>query len=108
MARYRQVYDPETKTSTFVEIQQEKRTSRHFVHGDIQPFRSPIDGKEISDRRQLREHNERHGVTNSQDYSKEFLAKRNKERSDRMTGNTKENHHAIGQALYDSIIRAER
>lgn len=29
---------------------------------DIKPFRSPIDGKEISSRSALREHEQRHGV----------------------------------------------
>lgn len=32
------------------------------VMGDIKPFVSPIDGKEISSRSQLREHERRHGV----------------------------------------------
>lgn len=107
MPRYKQVYDPETKTSTFVEIQT-TRSSGHFVHGDLQPFVSHVDGSEISDRRQLREHNRRHGVTNSADYSPEYMAKKAKERHDRMTGNTKEDHHAIGQALYNRLIEAER
>jgi len=32
------------------------------VMGDIQPFRSPIDGTVITSRSQLREHEQRHGV----------------------------------------------
>jgi hypothetical protein len=47
---------------------------------DITPFVSPIDGKQINSRPQLREHNKKHGVTNSADYSPEYYQKRKQER----------------------------
>ena len=59
------------------------------VHGDIEDFVSPITKEVIHDRGQLRRHNKRHGVTDSRDYSPEYIAKRSNERDDRMTGNTK-------------------
>lgn len=36
--------------------------SRHAIHGDIEPFKSYLDGSVIGSRRALREHNTRHGV----------------------------------------------
>lgn len=42
------------------------------IHGDIETFKSPIDGSIISDRAQLRKHNARHGVTDARDYSKSY------------------------------------
>jgi hypothetical protein len=42
------------------------------VHGDLESFLSPIDRSVITDRRQLREHNKRHGVTNSADYGDNY------------------------------------
>ena len=59
-----------------------------LIQGDIEPFVSPVDGSVISSRSQLRRHNAQHGVTDSRDYSPEFLAKRSKERDDALTGNT--------------------
>lgn len=35
---------------------------------DIEPFVSPVDGKVITGRRALREHNRRHNVTNAADF----------------------------------------
>ena len=42
----------------------------------------------ISDRGQLRRHNEKHGVTNSADYSKSFLNGRVKKREQERLGDT--------------------
>jgi hypothetical protein len=46
---------------------------------DIEPFVSPIDGRVISGRAALRDHNKQHNVTNVADY-KETWAKAEKER----------------------------
>lgn len=41
----------------------EERPAKAFhVMSDIAPFRSPIDGTEVSSRSQLREHERKHGV----------------------------------------------
>ena len=55
----------------------------------IEPFVSGIDGKIISDRSHLRAHNKKHGVTDIRDYSSETRQRLDKERCDRMTGNTR-------------------
>ena len=61
-----------------------------MIQADIKPFISPITKEVITSRSQLRIHNKRHGVTNSQDYSHEFMLKRSHERNNRMTGNNPE------------------
>ena len=47
---------------------------------DIEPFVSPIDGQVITTRPMLKRHNKAHGVTNTADYSKEFMEGKKKER----------------------------
>lgn len=42
----------------------------------LKPFISPITGEEITNREQLRKHNRDHGVTNSADYSPEYMQNR--------------------------------
>jgi len=61
-----------------------------IIQNDIEPFVSPITRKLITSRSQLRRHNQIHGVTDSRDYSHEFLMKRSQERINNMTGNTPE------------------
>jgi len=77
--------------------------SRVYIHGDIESFVSPITKELISDRRQLREHNREHGVTNSADYSEDFLKKRSLARNNEMTGNNPraqaERREMLNQAL---------
>ena len=79
MARYKQVIN-EDGSSSFVEIQAAKRHSGIAVHGDIEPFVSPVDGSVISDRKQLREHNLRNNVVNTAEFNPEFLERKQKER----------------------------
>ena len=47
---------------------------------DIEPFTSPVTGEVITSRSRLRVHNKEHGVTNSSDYSPQFLENKRKER----------------------------
>ena len=47
---------------------------------EIEPFTSPIDKSVIHTRAQRDAHMKAHGVTNSSDFSKEFLDKKGKER----------------------------
>ena len=58
------------------------------VHGDMQSFVSPITKELITCRGQLRRHNKKHGVTNSADYSADFMDKRNTARINESIGNT--------------------
>lgn len=64
---------------------------------DLEPFVSPVDGKVVSGRAALREHDRRHGVTNIADY-KETWEKAAKERARLFTPGTK----------YDRERRIER
>ncbi len=74
-----------------------------YVQGDLESFVSPIDRSVITDRKQLRNHLKQHGVTRSEDYSKDFLHKRRLEREADMTGTTEsarqERKHVIREEL---------
>jgi hypothetical protein len=72
------------------------------VMPDIKPLQSPIDGSIITSRPQLEAHNKQHGVTNSADYSPEFLAKRRKETHMYATGQDK----ASKQERIETLSRA--
>lgn len=89
MTRKTWVQDPDTGKLVPKEEWRGRR-GKVYIQGDIDPFISPIDGRTISSRSGLREHNAQHGVTDSRDYSKEFLVKRSHDRVDRMQGNTKQ------------------
>jgi len=43
---------------------------------DLAPFVSPVDGKVITGRKALRDHDKRHGVTNAADYTNEWAQKK--------------------------------
>lgn len=75
MPRKRYIQDPQT--GKLVEAKLYRRGG-HFIQGEIEPFKSPLDGTVISSRKQLEEHNRRHGVT--QDTFNEAYAARQKER----------------------------
>lgn len=64
--------------------------SSAMIMKPLDPFVSPVTQELITDRSQLRRHNKKHGITNSADYSPEFLQKRSNARDDEMTGNTKQ------------------
>jgi hypothetical protein len=74
-----------------------------LIIGDIEPFKSPIDGTLITSRSKLRDHNKRHGVTNVQDYGPEWFTRKAKERADNLNGknNVKERIDAIKQSIYN-------
>ena len=56
-------------------INQPSRKSA-YINKPTEPFKSHVDGSIISDRKQLKEHNQRNGVTNSADYSSDFMNQR--------------------------------
>ena len=80
-----------------------------YIQGDIEPFVSPITKEVITDRGQLRRHMKEHGVTDSRDYSPEFMKKRRQERENQMTGNNetarKERRELIARELDKRGIR---
>ena len=77
------------------------KNSSPVVQGDIEPFISPIDKRVISSRSHLRAHNAEHGVTDSRDYSHDFMLKRSGQRIAEMTGQTR----AAKQERREIIIR---
>ena len=52
-----------------------------MILGNMEAFKSPIDGRMISDRGQLRKHNQEHGVTDPRDYGAGYFARKEKERA---------------------------
>jgi len=60
---------------------------------DFEEFVSPIDQSVISCPSKLRKHNKKHGVTDIRDYGSTWFDKKNKERSNNLTGNTKQAHN---------------
>jgi hypothetical protein len=81
MARWRQVYNEEKDKYELVPITDSSRAkaSSADIHGDIESFRSPVDGSIISDRKQLREHNKRNGVVSAEEFSDEYYARKERE-----------------------------
>jgi hypothetical protein len=76
------------------------RVNAPSVMKPLQDFKSPIDGSIISSRAQLKRHNEKHGVTNSADYSKGYIEKKANERNAAGERHLKQTrradiHHAI-------------
>ena len=109
MPRWRQYVDEEGK-SHFIPIDgAAAKQSGHAVHGDIDSFVSPIDGTVITDRKQYREHMERHGVVPAAEFTPEFYAEKAKEREriyrgERTTAEAFKNK----QMIYEIYTRAER
>ena len=67
MPKYRQVLDKETGKYELVEVGAAVTRSSYAIHGDIDAFKSVVDGSVISDRKQLREHNLRNNVVQTVD-----------------------------------------
>ena len=66
-----------TKSNGLATIKNKKVINKSaYINKPMEPFKSHVDGSIISDRRQLKEHNQRNGVTNSADYSSDFMNQR--------------------------------
>lgn len=76
-------------TGEFVEKTAAHRNLREQHASAFTPFKSPIDGKIVGDRKQLRDHNKRHGVTDMRDYSQSHFDKAQKLRHDTINGRAK-------------------
>ena len=76
-------------TGEFVEKTAAHRNLREHHAGAFNPFKSPIDGKIIGDRKQLNDHNKRHGVTNVKDYSQKHFDDAAQQRNDVLNGKAK-------------------
>lgn len=77
----------------------------HHILKPLDAFVSPIDGRVIDDRSQLRAHNKEHGVTNVADYGEGYFERRGKEKYNDSIGNTKkaklERVEALRKSMHD-------
>jgi hypothetical protein len=73
------------------------------VHGDIEAFVSPVDRSVIDDRKKLREHNKRHGVTNTRDYGENYFKRKAKEREVALDTNNPKAKAARRDALSEAM-----
>ena len=84
------------------EFQREEPASP-AIHGDIDPFVSPVDGSVISDRAHLRAHNKRHNVTNVADYGHGWFERKGKDKYREQQGATtkqrRERREAINRTM---------
>lgn len=83
------IQDPETGTLIPAHEYRRNAVQTAFVQGDIESFRSPVDGSLISDRAQLREHNHKHGVTDLRDYGDDYFARKEQERQSVLRSDSK-------------------
>ncbi len=66
------IWTQDRETGKFIEVQKVRKASNGpYVHRDIEPFVSPVDGSVISSANQLRDHNKKHGVSNDLDSLRE-------------------------------------
>ncbi len=109
MPRWKQTTDENGK-SVFIPIDEEaRRYDGHFIHGDIEPFISPVDRTVISDRKQLEEHNKRNGVVNAAEFSPEYYAKKQRERERILNAEyTQKESWENKAAIHELIQRANR
>ena len=80
-------------------------TKAPMIIPPLKPFISPITGEEITCREQLRRHNRDHGVTNSADYSPEWMERKAKERIARANGDTPQARQERIEAIKHAINR---
>jgi len=110
--RWKQSLNEETGKYEFIPIDESARQASPRsaqIWNDVQSFVSPVDGSVISDRKQLREHNERNNVVNSSEFDQGFLDRKRKERDRLYTGqHTTAEKFERKQEIYNNIMRLER
>lgn len=106
--RRKYVYDEEAKQMVEVETRDTRKIS-HYIQADIVPFKSPIDGKVIGSRSQLREHMHKHDVVDRRDYV-ELRKAKEAERTARLNGTHPEVRAERRQQINESFerVRDER
>jgi hypothetical protein len=85
------------------EYYRESKKKGHEIRADIDPFVSPIDGRVISSRSKLREHNLEHGVTDMRDYGDNWFTKKAQERSDVLGGTSQNERRGRVEAILQSL-----
>lgn len=99
MARRRYVWDPKLKELVEVSADYvQPRPEAPNIFGDIEPFRSTVDGTVISSRSKLREHNKRNNVTFTEDFKGEWAEARRKREAEFQARNV-DRREAIREAL---------
>ena len=85
------VQDPETgKLVPRETYGSNARPDAPMINKPFEGFISPIDKKPVESRRQLSEHNKRHGVTDSRDYSANYLDRTTQQREAKSTRELKQ------------------
>lgn len=77
-----------------------------MVMKSFEPFKSTIDGTIINDRRQLAEHNKKHGVTNIADYGEKYFSDAGKRMYNEKIGNTPQAEKERRALLTENLKRA--
>lgn len=92
MPRY--IQDPATNKLVLASEYRAPTPKAHVVMDDIEPFVSPVDGKPVTSRSKLREHQRIHDVRQHGEYGENngaaYFARKEAERHGRILGNTKE------------------
>jgi len=110
MPRYRQ----DRSTGELVEIRRASRapSTAPAIVPDIEPFTSPIDGRTIGSRRDLRVHNEAHGVAEHREYGENhgaaFFESKQRERLQRLAGQTRQDRRERLEAIIPIVERHEK
>lgn len=74
----------------------------HMIMTDIKPFRSTVDGTVVSTRSQLEAHNKRNNVTNSSDFSPEYVKGRARQKLRNQAKADKQDRvNTLRKALYE-------
>jgi hypothetical protein len=104
--RGRFIQDPKTHKMVPAEdyISQDTTGQYAAIHAGFDAFVSPVDGQVIDDRRKLREHNKRHGVTNSADYSNGYIEDRARKRNAEGQKQLKQTRQADVTHMVDRIL----
>ena len=102
------IYDEDQRKMVKKEDFSPRTDNLPHIQADIEPFVSPIDGRTISSRSTLRQHNKEYGVTNARDYSKEYYDKATQQRERTMRGETPEAHTERIETIKRAIEEAKR
>ena len=106
MSRQTWVQDPVTgKLVPKGEYVRRSHDASASIQGDIEPFVSPITGTVIPSRSALREHNREHGVTDSRDYSSEYMLARSNRRVAEAQGRTEQGKNERIQLIQRELAK---
>ena len=91
-----------------IPIEEYVRAPKSGIHiiPDIEPFVSPVDKKVVRGRRDLRDHNRRHNVTNAADFSPEYYKEKQRENKRVFEKGRPDRIEAIKRALEIHNVRS--